>query len=120
MKLVFFETPIFTRYRPNYLDEEGYRSLQNALLSNPECGEVIQGTGGFRKMRWFDERRKKGKRGGLRVIYYYFLEYSQIWFFTIYDKEEMIDLSAAEKKQLKQAITHELAIRKGEINDAKA
>lgn len=120
MKLVFFETPVFTRYLFDYLSEEGYRDLQNALLNNPECGDVIQGTGGFRKMRWFDDRRKKGKRGGLRIIYYYFLDYKQIWFFTIYDKEEMENLSATEKKLLKQAITNELAIRKGEKIDEKA
>jgi len=52
MKLVFFETPLFTRLLPNYLDDEGYRSLQRALLENPERGDVMPGTGGFRKLRW--------------------------------------------------------------------
>lgn len=111
MKLVFFETPLFSRYRPHYLTEEDYRELQNTLLQNPEFGDVMQGTGGFRKMRWHDNRRQKGKRGGLRIIYYYFIEQHQIWLFTIYDKNEMTDLTPTEKKALKQAIEIELQQR---------
>jgi hypothetical protein len=71
MKLVFFETPLFTRLLPEYLNGDSYRALQRALLENPELGDVMPGTGGFRKIRWEDPRRGKGKRGGLRVIYYY-------------------------------------------------
>ena len=70
MQLVFFETPLFSRLLPNYLDDESYRSLQRVLLENPEHGQLIRGTGGFRKIRWRDARRGKGARGGLRVIYY--------------------------------------------------
>jgi hypothetical protein len=119
MKLVFFETPLFSRYRPDYLSEESYRELQNTLLHNPEFGDIVQGTGGFRKMRWQDSRRQKGKRGGLRIIYYYFAEQHQIWFFTIYDKDEITDLTPTEKKLLKQAIEIELANRKRGYNHGK-
>ena len=71
MKAVFVELPAFERYRADYLDEEAFGNLQNALMRNPEAGEVIQGTGGLRKVRFADKRRGKGKRGGLRVIYYW-------------------------------------------------
>ncbi len=71
MTLVFFETPLFTRLLPDYLNDESYRALQKALMDNPELGDVMPGTGEFRKVRWEDSRRGKGKRGGLRVIYYY-------------------------------------------------
>lgn len=71
MKLVFFETLIFTRLLPIYLDDESYRALQRLLLTSPEAGAVMPGTGGFRKLRWEDPRREKGKRVGLRIIYYY-------------------------------------------------
>jgi hypothetical protein len=71
MKLAFFETPLFTRLLPEYLNDDSYRALQRTLLENPELGDVMPGTGGFRKIRWEDPRRGKGKRGGLRVIYYY-------------------------------------------------
>jgi len=111
MFLVFFETPLFTRLLPDYLDDDGYRRLQKALLENPEKGDVMAGTGGFRKLRWQDPRRGKGKRGGLRVVYYYLTADRQIWLFTIYDKDELADLSAHEKRALKKAIQAELAAR---------
>ena len=112
MKLVFFETPLFTRLLPDYLDDESYRALQRALLDYPELGDVMPGTGGFRKVRWEDTRRQKGKRGGLRVIYYYLTADHQIWFFTLYDKEEATDLTSSEKQTLKKAIQAELAARR--------
>ena len=68
---------------------------------------MIRGTGGFRKLRWRDPRRGKRKRGGLRVIYYYFATDGQIWLITIYDKDEIQDLSAGEKRALKAAIEAE-------------
>ena len=88
MKLAFLETPLFTRLLGDYLTDESYRELQRALMENPEMGDVMPGTGGFRKVRWEDARRGKGKRGGLRVIYYYLSAVRQIWFFTLYDKDE--------------------------------
>jgi hypothetical protein len=63
MKLVFLETPVFTRLLGDYLTDESYRELQRALMENPEMGDVMPGTGGFRKVRWEDARRGKGKRG---------------------------------------------------------
>jgi len=112
MKLVFFETPLFSRLRPDYLTDESYRALQEVLLESPELGDVMPGTGGFRKMRWEDARRGKGKRGGLRVIYYYLSTDHQVWFFTLYGKHEALDLTANEKKLLKRAIQDELAVRR--------
>ena len=112
MKLVFVESPVFSRLLPNYLDDSTYQMLQNALLENPEVGSTMPGTGGFRKLRWPDPRRGKGKRGGLRVIYYHLSDDRQIWFYTIYAKDEAADLTADEKRQLKKAIQFELAVRK--------
>ncbi len=112
MQLIFFETPLFTRLLPKYLDDQEFRALQLALLENPQMGNLMPGTGGFRKARWKDPKRGKGKRGGLRVIYYHLTTNHQIWFFTLYDKDEAIDLSPDEKKQLKQAIQMELAARR--------
>jgi hypothetical protein len=112
MKPVFFETPLFTRLLPDYLSDESYQALQRALLENPELGSVMPGTGGFRKVRWEDSRRGKGKRGGLWVIYYYLTTDHQIWFFTLYDKDEATDLTSGEKKVLKQAIQAELKARR--------
>lgn len=65
----FIETPIFTREALNLLEDEDYHALQLALLLRPEQGVVIPGAGGLRKFRWGIKR--KGKRGGGRVIYYW-------------------------------------------------
>jgi len=69
----FIEAPLFTQLLPEYLSDDGYRTLQLHLARDPEAGAIIAGTGGFRKLRWADRRRGKGKRGGLRIIYYYFI-----------------------------------------------
>ena len=111
MKAIFVELPAFARYRSEYLNDEGFRDLQNSLMANPEAGDVIEGTGGLRKLRRPDPRRGKGKRGGLRVIYYWWDGKRQFWLFTLYDKDEMDDLSAKEKKALKEMLKRELEAR---------
>ena len=111
MKITFFETTAFTRYLADYMDDDEYRALQYALMENQAMGEVIQGTGGFRKLRWRDPRRGKGKRGGLRIIYYHFVKDQQIWLFTLYDKNEAEDLTAAQKRAMKRAIEAEKKAR---------
>ncbi len=112
MKAIFVELPAFAKYRPEYLDDEGFRDLQNSLMANPEAGDTIEGTGGLRKLRQPDPRRGKGKRGGLRVIYYWWDGKRQFWLFTLYDKDEMNDLSAKEKKALKEMLKRELEARR--------
>jgi mRNA-degrading endonuclease RelE of RelBE toxin-antitoxin system len=106
-----FEAPAFTRYLPRYLEEDEYRRLQNALVVHLEVGDVMPGTGGFRKMRWTDARRRKGRRGGLRVIYYYFSSDQRIWLMTIYDKNEASDLTPTERRPLRLALEAELQAR---------
>jgi hypothetical protein len=81
------------------------------LALAPDLGDVMPGTGGFRKARWADKRRQKGRRGGLRVIYYHFAAERQIWLMTLFDKDEMADLTAAQKKTLRAAIEDECAAR---------
>ena len=112
MKALFVELPAFAKYRADYLDDEGFRGLQQSLLKNPEAGDVIEGTGGLRKLRHGDQRRGKGKRGGLRVIYYWWDGGRQFWLFTLYDKDEMENLSANEKKVLKGMLKTELEARR--------
>jgi hypothetical protein len=107
----FLEAPAFTRYVSGYLTDDEYRKLQNRLAAAPEHGDVIPGTGGFRKLRWADPRRGKGRRGGLRVIYYYFPGGQQIWLITLYDKDEASDLAPRERQALKSAIEFELRAR---------
>ena len=61
------------------------------MLKDPEAGDVITGTGGLRKVRHSDATRGKGKRGGLRIIYYWWEPKRQFWLFTLYDKDELDD-----------------------------
>jgi mRNA-degrading endonuclease RelE of RelBE toxin-antitoxin system len=112
----FIETPAFTRNLAVYLNDDGYRLLQQFLMENPKSGAVIPDTGGLRKVRWTDPRRGKGKRGGLRVIYYYFFEDAHIWLLTVYDKDEADDLTPQQKKayqRLVQEIRHTRSISSG-------
>jgi hypothetical protein len=111
MKALFVELPPFQRFRSDYLSDEEYRALQVHLLGNPEAGDLIKGTGGLRKIRFADKRRGKGKRGGLRVIYYWWTGGTQFWMFTIYDKDEMSDLSSDERKMLAKLLEAELERR---------
>ncbi len=112
MKALFVELPAFARYRSDYMDDEGFRGLQQSMLMHPEAGDVIEGTGGLRKLRHGDPRRGKGRRGGLRVIYYWWDGGRQFWLFTLYDKDEMENLSADEKKALKRMLKTELEERR--------
>lgn len=110
-KAVFVELPPFERYRREYLDDDGFLLLQTLLIENPKAGDVIRGTGGLRKIRYSDARRGKGKRGGLRVIYYWWVKGHQFWLFTLYDKDEAVDLTARECAQLKGLLEKEIAER---------
>ncbi len=82
------------------------------MMATPEAGDVIEGTGGLRKLRYADATRGKGKRGGLRVIYYWWVSGAQFWLFTLYNKDEMVDLSPKERKLLKDLIKKELEVRR--------
>ena len=103
----FVEAPFFTQLLGGYLEDDEYQRLQLFLALEPEAGDIIPGTGGCRKLRWADRRRGKGKRGGLRVIYYYLVRDVQIWLLTLYDKDEAVDLTIKEKRLLKAAIKEE-------------
>jgi hypothetical protein len=109
---VFVELPAFARHRADYLGDEAFERLQQELMRDPEAGEVIRETGGLRKMRFADPRRGKGKRGGLRVIYYWWSTGRQFWLYTLYNKDEMDDLTAKQRKALKEILKAELEARR--------
>jgi hypothetical protein len=111
VKAVFVEMPAFTRYRSTYLSDAAFLALQQLLLNNPDAGALIPGAGGLRKLRFADVERHRGKRGGLRVIYFWWQEGQQFWLFTLYGKGEMLDLSAQQTSALKMMIKAELSAR---------
>ena len=111
MHATFIELAAFQRFRTNYLDDDAYKELQQDMMRDPEAGAVIRDTGGLRKLRFADARRGKGKRGGLRVIYYWKGADDQFWLFTLYDKDEATDLSPDQRALLKKRLLHEIEAR---------
>jgi mRNA-degrading endonuclease RelE of RelBE toxin-antitoxin system len=97
--MIFIETPIFTDDLLRLLSDEEYAEFQAFLALNPTSGDVIQQTGGLRKIRWAS--KGKGKRGGVRVIYYYLMANSQIRLLLIYQKGIQDNLTDAQKKILR-------------------
>ncbi|EMO5081820.1 type II toxin-antitoxin system RelE/ParE family toxin [Pseudomonas aeruginosa] len=100
--MIFIETPVFTKRILALVDDETYRKLQEDLTLHPDTGVVIEGTGGVRKIRI--AANGHGKRGGARVIYYHFTSASQIAFLLAYDKASQEDLTADQKKMLRQIV----------------
>ena len=98
----FIEAPFFAKTLDRYLDDDEYRELQGHLIKHPESGKVVPGSGGVRKLRWAAEGR--GKRGGLRVIYYLRLAHGHIWMLTIYGKNVSETIPAHVLKSMKEAI----------------
>jgi mRNA-degrading endonuclease RelE of RelBE toxin-antitoxin system len=100
--MIFIETTLFTKYVQEYFDDEKYSHFQNFLMENPDAGDVIKGTGGLRKIRW--SAKGKGKRGGVRIIYYWFSSKQRIYLLTVYGKNEVSDLTAHEKQLLQKIV----------------
>jgi mRNA-degrading endonuclease RelE of RelBE toxin-antitoxin system len=104
-EMVIIETSIFTRQVQRLLSDDEYRELQSTLVVRPHAGTLIVGSRGLRKMRW--GQKGKGKRGGVRVIYYWAVTPEQILMLFMYPKGERDDLTHAQVKVLKQIVEQE-------------
>lgn len=104
--MIFIETHIFTKLIRRLMSDESYRGVQEALILNPELGDVIPGSGGLRKVRWGTEGR--GKRGGVRVIYYWKVKVDQILFLLVYPKNVQDNLTHEQMKKLRILVSEEL------------
>ncbi|HEU6437986.1 MAG TPA: type II toxin-antitoxin system RelE/ParE family toxin [Nitratidesulfovibrio sp.] len=102
----FIETPTFTRLLLQLLPDDEYRELQYMLADNPACGDLIQGGGGIRKVRF--SAQGKGKSGGVRVIYYWLSSRGQIYMLLIYPKSKKDTLTDKETSVLRE-LAKELA-----------
>ena len=101
----FVETPVFTRAVTSLLSDEEYRQLQLALLIRPEQGALIPGSGGLRKLRWGAQGR--GKRGGVRVIYYWHAGEQCFYVLLIYAKAVQDDMTPAQLRVLRRLVQEE-------------
>ncbi len=101
----FIETSIFTRQVISLLADDEYSQLQATLLINPDTGVIIPHSGGLRKVRW--SMRGRGKRGGVRAIYYWVVAEDQILMLFMYPKNEKDDLTPAQLKVLREIVEKE-------------
>jgi hypothetical protein len=102
----FVETSVFSCQLYERLPDDDYRSLQTALTLRPEQGALIPGSGGLRKLRW--ALHGKGKRGGLRVIYYWDAGEDVIYLLYLYAKNQQANLRPDQLRLLKRIIEEDL------------
>lgn len=102
----FVETPIFTREVAELLTDDEYRGLQSALLLRPQQGPLIPKGGGLRKIRW--RRSGVGKRGGLRLIYFWNKDDDTIYMLFVYPKSDQEDLTPSQLRILSKLVREEL------------
>jgi mRNA-degrading endonuclease RelE of RelBE toxin-antitoxin system len=103
--MIFIETTIFTKLLPKYLTDDEYRALQWYLVFYPEAGVVVPGSGGVRKVRWAPEG--KGKRGGIRIMYYWKKPAKEIWLLPLYSKSEKATIPGHILKMIAEEIKNE-------------
>ncbi len=103
--MVIVETSFFTRQVQALMSNEDYRRLQTFLILRPDLGDLIPGSGGLRKVRWGATGR--GKRGGVRVIYYWAIRQDRILMLFLYAKNEQDDLTPDQLKLLRKIIEEE-------------
>jgi mRNA-degrading endonuclease RelE of RelBE toxin-antitoxin system len=103
--MVIVETTVFTRQVLELLPEDEYRQFQLFLAAQPDAGDLIRGGGGLRKIRWALEGR--GKRGGVRIIYYWAVPKDQLLLLLIYAKSQRDDLTPDQLKRLRTIIDTE-------------
>lgn len=101
----FIETPVFTKRLKDLLSDEDYRTLQVALLLRPEQGPLLKGSGGLRKVRWAP--KAAGKRGAIRVIYYWKPDEQLFYMLFAYTKTAQEDLTADQLRALARIVRKE-------------
>ena len=98
------QLPKFKAEATELIGADGIEALAVYLSDHPDAGAVIPGSGGARKLRW--AAKGKGKRGGARIVYLYVVIAARIFLIRCYAKNLKSDLTAEEKKQLRQIAAH--------------
>lgn len=92
------ELPEFLRKSEKLLSHSERMSIINYLAAHPAAGDIMQGTGGIRKLRW--SAKGKGKSGGVRVIYYHHNKSMPLFLLTVFGKGEKANLTKSERNDL--------------------
>ena len=103
--MTFYETDIFTAQIVELIDDDSYAELQSVLVGDPEAGDLIPRSKGLRKIRW--RAKGKGKRGGMRVIYY-LVDQEEIFMLYAYSKSKQEDITPARAKILRDLVDQHL------------
>jgi hypothetical protein len=101
----FIETSVFTRAVTELLGDDQYHSLQLALMLRPELAPIVRGGGGIRKLRW--AIGAKGKRGGIRVIYFWDKRSECFYMLYVYRKTDQEDLTTHQLRSLARLVREE-------------
>jgi hypothetical protein len=104
--MIIKETSIFTKIILDAMSDDNYRQLQEELIKKPDLGKIIKGSGGIRKVRW--NMPGKGKRGGMRIIYYWITSEDQIYMLYAYPKAKQENLTPDQLSTLKKVVEEEL------------
>ena len=99
--MIVLETSIFTRLVTEAMDDDSYQKLQAHLVEHPDAGDLIQHSGGLRKIRWSGSGR--GKRGGSRIVYYWDMG-DRILMVYLFRKNERADLTPAQLKVMRSIV----------------
>lgn len=100
--MIFIETSDFSDLRESYLDDDEFGLLQAMLIGRPDAGDIIRGSGGVRKVQWTS--RGTGKRGGIRLIYYWITKEDQILLLTLYKKGEVDALTKDDIREMRKTV----------------
>ena len=103
--MIFYETDVFTARITELIDDESYAALQEAIVVDPEAGDLIPKSKGLRKIRWRGSGR--GKRGGIRVIYY-LVHHDEVYMLYAYPKNKETDLSQRHIQVLRDLVEQHL------------
>lgn len=93
--MVFAETPVFTELVTALWSDDELAAFQQFLVQHPDAGDVVEGSGGVRKVRW--KMPGRGKRGGARIVYFWAQRRHQILLLLIYTKSKQDDLTEDQK-----------------------
>ena len=104
--MIFIETPQFCAWRERHLDDRTLLALQVRLIADPDAGDLIRGAHGLRKVRV--PLQGRGKRGGGRVIYYWWSAEDRCYLLYGYAKSARADVTTAQIKRLARAMTEEM------------